>query len=208
MRPFRCSDCSARRWKLVVNTPWALGALALLLVAAAVLQVLPAKDPVVVATRTELSEDRPPIDSEGWWATQQPERTAPAIEVVPVQAGPVSKTPALTRVDGSLASDLVYHLDLHHSAATLDTHSFRLEDPPRIVTDLMGNWQSIGDDIPGQRKYGVGLVKRVRLARREGKLRVVVDLTDNEQPLYAVDSTNGRVSLTLWSISQAAAREN
>ncbi|MBQ4566541.1 MAG: AMIN domain-containing protein [Desulfovibrio sp.] len=61
----------------------------------------------------------------------------------------------------------------------------QLDDPPRVVVDLEGDWQMTAPGVPGN-----PLVSKVRVGKPDGKTRVVIDLKAVPRKLRMVQSAD------------------
>ncbi len=124
-----------------------------------------------------------------------------------VQAEPEptrSLTPSTTdlyieRIDAGLGGDNVYTITLEHTGFGVEAKALTLTKPSRLVVDLAGNWPVKKGNPVGQRTYDVGVVQRMRVGRRKGNLRVVVDIQDDRPYEYAIESAGNQVKIRLWA---------
>ncbi len=108
----------------------------------------------------------------------------------------------IERIDSGLGVDNVYTITLQHTGAAVEANALTLTQPSRLVVDLAGNWPVKKGNPEGQRTYGVGVVERMRVGRRKGNLRVVVDIRDNRPYEYAIESAGNQVQIRLWAPGQ------
>ena len=74
--------------------------------------------------------------------------------------------------------------------------SFFLQDPPRFVIDLDGDWQTRRwSDI----KVNNDLVKNIRIGRHPDRLRIVMDLKSDQVPSFKVSGSPEGLVVTLQS---------
>jgi len=104
----------------------------------------------------------------------------------------------IKRIDADLGADGVYAINLRHNGPALPVKALTLNNPSRLVVDLEGTWPYKKGNPPGQRNYGVGVVKKVRLGRVKKQLRVVVDIL-REQPFeHELVSRDRELVIRLW----------
>lgn len=224
-RPYRCVDCGQRFFRYEGKPLRDALIVASLLIVVITFAVWP--KPNKARTAIEQNQEAalltstvvfPTVAVEGEPSGSQPQPT-PASKPVPVRDADEnpSTTPTpkyslryskgplyVDRLDGDLENgDLengdVYVLRLQHDGELVTTQDFIVKNPTRVVVVLGGKWPVKPGNLEGERRYGVGVVKRVRVGRNEDQqLRVVVDLKRVRKFDYRVTTSPGIVEVRLW----------
>jgi general secretion pathway protein D len=155
----------------------------------------------------QLREDRevPPAGDDGArGASELPtyDRGAAAPAAGAVEARPgAAGTLALADVHVDRRQDgAVIRLDV--GAAPVRFEHYALENPGRYVIDVYG--ASIAAAKVDSLPVIDALVRRVRVARHNGRMRIVLDLVTDKPPAYAVEQQGGTILIKLGAARSAA----
>ena len=155
----------------------------------------------------QLREDRevPTPDAAPRSSTQLPtynrsDGTAPSAAAVDARPGGAGQL-ALGDVHVDRRKDgAVVRLDVGTEPVRFE--HFALENPGRYVIDVYG--ASVAAAQVESLPVIDPLVKRVRVARHNGRMRIVVDLVTDKPPAYAVEQQGGTILITLGAARSAA----
>ncbi|MFH1488240.1 MAG: AMIN domain-containing protein [Pseudomonadota bacterium] len=138
----------------------------------------------------------PEVSSYRAWLGGQSDRARPVKSQAPERGIPPRKDPrqektdskpaeGVRRLQGIESADLGEDLRVDISAAGPVRHyrKFFLDNPPRLVVDLPGNWET-----PEKTPIRVSsdLIRKIRIGRHPDKLRIVIDLLDRKGLLPVV----------------------